>query len=100
MDHDWAIIFLPLPDEVGGLLPNSIFRNYGNLTGSANDADGNGSWYCAYNDGIPLPELRFIGILSQVIAGNLKLQLFASHTKRFFWRIYYSSWSDWKEIGG
>lgn len=20
MDHDWAIIFLPLPDEVGGLL--------------------------------------------------------------------------------
>ena len=85
---------------MGGLLPNIFFKNNGNLNGSANDVTGNGSWYCVYNDGIPLPELRFIGILSQVFAASLRLQLFASHTKRFFWRIYFQSWSDWKEIGG
>ena len=89
-----------LATVVGGLLPNIFFKNNGNLNGSANDVTGNGSWYCVYNDGIPLPELRFIGILSQVFAASLRLQLFASHTKRFFWRIYFQSWSDWKEIGG
>lgn len=81
-------------------MPNSIFRNYGNLNGSANDATGTGSWYCVYNDGIPLPEAKFIGILAQIEGGTLKLQLFSSHMKRLFWRIYYQSWSDWKEIGG
>lgn len=85
---------------MGGLLPISVFRSYGNLNGSANDVSGNGSWYCVYNEGIPLPELRFIGILSQIIGSNLKLQFFTSHTKRLFWRTYYESWSDWKEIGG
>lgn len=85
---------------MGGLLPNSVFRNYGNLTGSANDVTGNGSWYCVYNEGIPLPEARFIGVLSQVIGGTIKLQFFASHTRRLFWRICYNTWSDWKELGG
>ena len=83
-----------------GVLPNTIFRNNGSLQGSANDVIGNGSWYCVYSDGIPLPELKFIGVLSQFSAGDVRLQVFASHTKRLFFRIFHSKWSDWKEIGG
>ena len=84
---------------LGGLLGiNSCFKLIGNLNGSANDVTENGSWYCVYNDGIPIPEARFIRILVQFTGGTLRLQFFCSHTKRLFWRIYYSTWSDWKEL--
>lgn len=89
-------------------MPNSLlgeligikncFKLIGNLNGSANDVTENGSWYCVYNDGIPIPEARFIGTLVQFVGGTLRLQFFCSHTKRLFWRIYYSTWSEWKEL--
>lgn len=76
----------------------SCFKVRGNLYGSANDVTESGYWYCVYNDGIPLPAARFIGILAQFIGGTLRLQFFSSHTKRLFWRIYYSEWSEWREL--
>lgn len=84
---------------LGGLIGiKNCFKLIGNLNGSANDVTENGSWYCVYNDGIPIPEARFIGTLVQFVGGTLRLQFFCSHTKRLFWRIYYSTWSEWKEL--
>ena len=87
--------FLLLGELIG---IKECFKSIGNLYGSANDVTGSGSWYCVYNDGIPIPEARFIGILVQFVGGTLRLQFFCSHTKRLFWRIYYSTWSEWKEL--
>ena len=87
--------FLLLGELIG---IKGCFKLIGNLNGSANDVTENGSWYCVYNDGIPIPEARFIGILVQFVGGTLRLQFFCSHTKQLFWRIYYSAWSEWKEL--
>ena len=88
-----------LATKLGGLIGiKECFRSIGNLNGSANDVTENGSWYCVYNDGIPIPEARFIGILVQFAGGTLRFQFFCSHTKRLFWRVYHLTWSEWKEL--
>lgn len=63
---------------------NSCFKLIGNLNGSANDVTENGSWYCVYNDGIPIPEVRFIGILVQFTGGTLRLQFFVRILNGYF----------------
>lgn len=90
---------LPKNQNLGELIGiKECFRSIGNLNGSANDVTENGSWYCVYNDGIPIPEARFIGILVQFAGGTLRFQFFCSHTKRLFWRVYHLTWSEWKEL--